>query len=72
MELPENIYRKESAGNLLIQTPGHGSYLAYIRVIVGDLARKVGFDEGEAANFEEQAAVDDLDRILLQLVRAQQ
>jgi len=57
MELPENIHREESADKLLIQTPGHGSYLAYIRVIVGDLARKVGFDEGEAAKIE--MAVDE-------------
>ena len=57
MELPENIRRKESADQLLIQTPGHGSYLAYIRAIVGDLARKVGFDESEAAKVE--MAVDE-------------
>jgi len=57
MELPENIHREESADKLLIQTPGHGSYLAYIRAIVGDLARKVGFDEGEAAKIE--MAVDE-------------
>ncbi len=57
MELPENIHRKEFAEKLLIQTPGHGSYLAYIRMLVGDLARKVGFDEGEAAKIE--MAVDE-------------
>jgi len=57
MELPENIHREESADKLLIQTPGHGSYLAYIRAIVGDLARKIGFDEGEAAKIE--MAVDE-------------
>jgi serine/threonine-protein kinase RsbW len=57
MELPENIRQQESADKLLIQTPGHGSYLGYIRTIVGDLARKVGFDEGEAAKIE--MAVDE-------------
>jgi serine/threonine-protein kinase RsbW len=57
MKIPENIHRKESAEKLLIQTPGHGSYLAYIRTIVGDLARKVGFDEGEVAKIE--MAVDE-------------
>jgi serine/threonine-protein kinase RsbW len=57
MELPQNIYRKESADSLLIQTPGHGSYLGYIRAVVGDLARKVGFDEGEIAKIE--MAVDE-------------
>jgi serine/threonine-protein kinase RsbW len=57
MELPENILRKESADKLLIQTPGYGSYLAYIRAMVGDLARKFGFDEGEVAKIE--MAVDE-------------
>ncbi|HXI83918.1 MAG TPA: ATP-binding protein [Verrucomicrobiae bacterium] len=57
MELPENIRHEESADRLFIQTPGHGSYLAYIRAIVGDLARKVGFNEGEAAKVE--MAVDE-------------
>jgi serine/threonine-protein kinase RsbW len=57
MELPENIHREESADKLLVQTPGHGSYLAYIRAVVGDLARKVGFDEEEVAKIE--MAVDE-------------
>jgi serine/threonine-protein kinase RsbW len=57
MDLPENIRRKESANQLLVQTPGHGSYLAYIRAIVVDLARKVGFDESEVAKIE--MAVDE-------------
>ncbi len=57
MELPENIRRKESADKLLIQTPGDGSYLAYIRTVVGDLALKVGFDADEAAKIE--MAVDE-------------
>jgi serine/threonine-protein kinase RsbW len=57
MDLPENIHRKESTDQLLLQTPGHGSYLAYIRTIVVDLARKVGFDESEVAKIE--MAVDE-------------
>ena len=57
MDLPDNIRREESAGQLFLQTPGHGSYLAYIRPIVGDLARKVGFDESEIAKIE--MAVDE-------------
>ena len=57
MDLPENIRREESADKLFLQTPGHGSYLAYIRPIVGDLARKVGFDESEIAKIE--MAVDE-------------
>ena len=57
MDLPDNIRREESADKLFLQTPGHGSYLAYIRPIVGDLARKVGFDESEIAKIE--MAVDE-------------
>jgi serine/threonine-protein kinase RsbW len=57
MDLPENIRRRESADELHLQTPGHGSYLAYIRTIVGDLARKIGFDEHEVAKIE--MAVDE-------------
>ena len=57
MDLPDNIRRKESADKLLLQTPGHGSYLAYIRPIVGDLARKIGFDDSEVAKIE--MAVDE-------------
>ncbi len=57
MDLPNDIRRKESTDKLLLQTPGHVSYLAYIRVIVGDLARKIGFDEQEVAKIE--MAVDE-------------
>jgi len=57
MELPDNVRRKGPAEKLLIQTPGHGSYLAYIRAIVVDLARKIGFDENEVAKIE--MAVDE-------------
>ncbi len=57
MASPDNIRRKESPNKLLLHAPGHGSYLAQIRVIVGDLARKVGFDEDEAAKIE--MAVDE-------------
>lgn len=57
MNSPDNIHRKESPNKLLLHAPGHGSYLAQIRVIVGDLARKVGFDEDEAAKIE--MAVDE-------------
>jgi len=57
MDLPENIHRKESTDKVLLQTPGHESYLAYIRAIVADLARKIGFDENEVAKVE--MAVDE-------------
>jgi serine/threonine-protein kinase RsbW len=57
MASPDNIRRKESTNKILLQAPGHGSSLAHIRVVVGDLARKVGFDEDEAAKIE--MAVDE-------------
>jgi len=57
MEIPDNVQRKESTGKLMIQTPGHGSYLAYIRAIVADLGRKLGFSEDEVAKIE--MAVDE-------------
>jgi serine/threonine-protein kinase RsbW len=57
MDTPENVRRKESTGKLQIQTPGHGSYLAYIRALISDLARKVGFAEEEVAKIE--MAVDE-------------
>jgi serine/threonine-protein kinase RsbW len=57
MDLPDNIRREESTDKLLLQTPGQGCYLAYIRAVVGDLARKVGFDETEVAKIE--MAVDE-------------
>ena len=57
MDLPNDVRREESNDKLLLKTPGHVSYLAYIRSIVGDLARKIGFDEQEAAKIE--MAVDE-------------
>ena len=57
METPENVYLKKSTGKLLIQAPGHGSYLSYIRNLVGDLARQIGFPEEEIAKIE--MAVDE-------------
>lgn len=57
MEKPQNVQLNESVGKLQLQTPGHGSYLAYIRAIIGDLARKVGFPDDEIAKIE--MAVDE-------------
>jgi serine/threonine-protein kinase RsbW len=57
MNLPEDLQRKESTGETLLQAPGHGSYLVHIRAIVADLAGKVGFDEHEIAKIE--LAVDE-------------
>ncbi len=57
MESSHKIRRQESANKLSLQSPSHESYLPRIRVIVGDLARKVGFDEDEATKIE--MAVDE-------------
>ena len=57
MDKPDNVRLKKSTGKLLIHTPGHGSYLAYIRTLVGDLARKVGFPEEDVTKIE--MAVDE-------------
>lgn len=57
MDTPDNVHLKKSTGKLLIHTPGHGSYLAYIRTLVADLARKIGFPEEEVAKIE--MAVDE-------------
>ena len=57
MELPDKLRLTRSTGKLHIQAPGHGSYLSYIRTLVGDLARQVGFPEDEVAKIE--MAVDE-------------
>jgi len=57
MEKPDDIHLNKSTGKLLIHTPSHGSYLAYIRTLVGDLAREVGFPEDDVAKIE--MAVDE-------------
>jgi serine/threonine-protein kinase RsbW len=57
MDTPEKLRLKKSTGRLNIQAPSDGSYLAYIRTLVADLARKVGFPEEEVAKIE--MAVDE-------------
>ena len=57
MEQPDKLRLEKSTGKLLIEAPGHGSYLAYIRNLIGDLARQVGFPEDEVAKIE--MAVDE-------------
>ena len=57
MDVPDDIDLKRSTNKLSIHTPGHGSYLSYIRTLVGDLARKVGFPEDDVAKIE--MAVDE-------------
>jgi serine/threonine-protein kinase RsbW len=57
MSLPDDIRVKRTPGRVQIHTPGDGSYLGYIRGLVADLARQVGFSESEAAKVE--MAVDE-------------
>lgn len=57
MKTPDNVQVKRSTGQLYLQTPGHESYLAYIRGIITDLARQIGFPEVEVAKIE--IAVDE-------------
>lgn len=57
MDTPRHIRLKRNPDELYLETPGHGSYLAYIRKIVADLARQVGFVEEDVAKVE--MAVDE-------------
>jgi len=52
MAAPKKIQQKELPDGFLLETPGQGNYLTQIRVIVADLARKVGFDDQEVAEIE--------------------
>lgn len=57
METPDGVRIKKSTGKMQIATPGNVSYLGYIRTIVADLARQMGFSESEVAKIE--MAVDE-------------
>ena len=57
MDTPEQIRLKKSTGRWSLQAPGHGSSLSYIRAIMTDLARQLGFPEVEVAKIE--MAVDE-------------
>jgi len=52
METPQQVQRRELPDGLFLEAPGHESYLAQIRTLVADLARKVGFDNQEIAQIE--------------------
>jgi len=52
MPTPEQIHRKDLPDGFLLEIPGHEGYLTQIRIIVADLARKVGFDDQEIAKIE--------------------
>src|SRR2546426_10054565 len=57
METPEKVRLKQSTGKLQVHTPSDGSYLSYIRGLVVDLARQIGFPDEEVAKIE--MAVDE-------------
>lgn len=52
MDTPEKIRLKKSTGKLHVETPGQASYLTYLRALVADLARQVGFPDDEVAKIE--------------------
>lgn len=47
MESSDEFQLKKKTSKILIQAPGHAKSLGRIRTLVSDLARKVGFPEGE-------------------------
>jgi len=57
MNTPVQVRLKKSESKVEVVTPGRGDYLAYIRLVVADLARQVGFHEDEVAKIE--MAVDE-------------
>lgn len=57
MNVPDNVRIKKSTGKVSIAAPGDGSYLRYLRTLVTDLARQVGFTDPEVAKVE--MAVDE-------------
>ena len=57
MDPPENVRLQKSSGKLVIQAPVQSSCLAYIRNLVADLARQIGFPDDEVAKIE--MAVDE-------------
>ncbi len=57
MKTPDQVRVKKTTGKMEIATPGDVSYLAYIRTMVTELARQVGFPEPEVAKIE--MAVDE-------------
>jgi serine/threonine-protein kinase RsbW len=57
MKTPDKVRVNQTTGKTQIAAPGDGSYLAYLRSLVGDLARRIGFSESEIAKIE--MAVDE-------------
>jgi serine/threonine-protein kinase RsbW len=57
MDPPANVRLQKSSGKLVIEAPVHGGCLAYIRYLIADLARQIGFPEDDVAKIE--MAVDE-------------
>jgi serine/threonine-protein kinase RsbW len=57
MDQPDHVELNKTAGKLSVRTPRNGRYLAYLRSLVADLARQVGFADDEVAKIE--MAVDE-------------
>jgi serine/threonine-protein kinase RsbW len=57
MDPPANVRLQKSSGRLIIQAPVQSICLAYIRSLIADLARQVGFPDDEIAKIE--MAVDE-------------
>ncbi len=57
MDTPENVRLKKSTSRVQLSAPGRGSSLRFIRQVVADLARKIGFPDDEVAKIE--MAVDE-------------
>lgn len=57
MNAPTQFRLKKTESKVEVVTPGSGDYLAYIRLVVADLARQIGFHEDEVAKIE--MAVDE-------------
>jgi serine/threonine-protein kinase RsbW len=57
MDQPDQVHLKKSTDKISIRAPSNGCCLAYIRSLVADLARKVGFPDDEIAKIE--MAVDE-------------
>ena len=52
MDAKDSVEFKKSTNKLSIHTPGHGSYLPYLRSFVADLAHQIGFPDEEIAQIE--------------------
>lgn len=57
MDTPSQVRLKQTESKVEVITPGSGDYLGYIRLVVADLARRIGFPEDEVAKIE--MAVDE-------------